>query len=266
MSVRGLRILITGASGFIGTNLLQACCDGGAEVCNFDCAPPRCDAHRAYWRPGNLLDAPALDLLLGEFAPHQVFHLGARTDMHGQHASDYRANIDGVANLLAALSRHPPPRPTIFASSMLVCRRGYQPRGDYDYCPDSAYGESKAQGEQLVRDAAVRWVIVRPTSIWGPWFGVPFLNFFRTVRRGRYFHPARAPIWRTLGFVLNTVQQLQARMPRPGSISCWRAMRKRPCPGVPSTWGTRKWSWANGRTQSPRAGDEVACRECRSAR
>jgi nucleoside-diphosphate-sugar epimerase len=133
--------------------------------------------------------------------------------------SDYSANTIGVQNLIAAIEGLKSLQRIVFASSRLVCRIGYQPSSDQDYCPTTPYGESKVVGEQIVRDAAHRipcsWVIVRPTSIWGPWFDVPYKTFFLAIAKGRYVHPGRAEIFKSFGFVGNTVYELQRLLEAP---------------------------------------------------
>lgn len=206
------RILITGGSGFIGTNLVQYCLDRGDDVMNVDFRPPRQAAHSTVWRKADLLDGEALGQSVRDHAPDVVFHLAARTDLEGETPADYPANTDGVRNLIRSLQDRQSPALVVFASSMLVCRIGYQPRGDNDYCPSTAYGRSKIEGERIVRQSAhgFRWTIVRPTSIWGPWFGAPYRDFFTAVRRGIYLHPRHRVIRRSYGFVLNSVAQLAA--------------------------------------------------------
>ena len=49
---------------------------------------------------------------------------------------------------------------------------------------------------------------MRPTSIWGPWFDIPYKNFFEVIRRGVYVHPLGLRVRRSYGFVLNAVYQL----------------------------------------------------------
>jgi len=206
-------VLITGASGFIGTNLLQDCLNRGWPALNFDCRAPRNPEHLQYWFRGDLLVPGMIRKAICEHRPDVLFHLAARTDLAGRALSGYAANVEGVANLIDALARcSNPPERVLFASSVFVFQRGYQPRHETDYCPFTVYGESKMVGERLVRAASLpcSWVIVRPTSIWGPWFGVPFLPFFRAIERGRYIHPRGVRIGRTLGFVGNSVDQLQA--------------------------------------------------------
>lgn len=208
-----MRVLVTGGSGFIGTNLVEYNLANGNVVLNIDIASPRNNAHTACWQKIDLLDAKGLNRTIREFVPDVIFHMAARTDLEGASISDYSANTVGVENLIAAIEGLGSLRCIVFASSRLVCRIGYQPSSDHDYCPTTAYGESKMLGEQLVRASASRipcsWVIVRPTSIWGPWFDIPYKTFFLTIAKRRYFHPGKARILKSFGFVGNTVFQLQ---------------------------------------------------------
>ena len=112
-------------------------------------------------------------------------------------------------NIIEAINKINTVKFIIFASSMLVCRLGYQPNNSNDYCPDTVYGESKVIGERIVRESSltVPWTIVRPTSIWGPWFDIPYRSFFDTVHKGLYFHPSGLRVKRSYGFVLNVIYQ-----------------------------------------------------------
>lgn len=205
------KILITGGSGFIGTNLVDFYDKRGHEVLNIDIAPPRNPMHTHRWKEVDILDKAQLENAVIAFDPDHVFHMAARTDLDGKALADYRANTEGVNNVieLALELRHL--KRIMFASSMLVARLGYSPRNELDYHPSTLYGESKVIGETLVRERAGRhlsWLIVRPTSIWGPWFGVPYLTFFDAINKGIYFHPRGKTIVRSYGFVYNSVFQL----------------------------------------------------------
>lgn len=204
------RILVTGGSGFIGTNLVDSYVARGTAVLNLDCAFPRNHAHVSNWRQVDLLDEEGLASAVEEFSPTELVHLAARTDLRGTSINDYAANVRGVENLIGALRRAPRLRRVLFASSRLVCRIGYQPTSDTDYCPTTAYGASKAEGERIVRSAGIdaSWTIVRLTSIWGPWFETPYRDFFLAIARGRYVHPRGRRVYKSFGFVGNTVHQL----------------------------------------------------------
>lgn len=207
-----MRAAITGGSGFIGTNLVEHYLRERVPTINLDPLPPRNQQHTAQWRKIDPLDVDDLDRALSEFSPSHIFHLGARTDIHGKTLDDYAFNTRGLENLIEVSQGLAGLEKVVFASSRLVCRIGYQPASDTDYCPPNAYGESKALGEQIVRNANpnFRWVILRPTSIWGPWFDIPYRTFFLTIARNRYLHIGRRPVRKSFGYVGNTVQQLAA--------------------------------------------------------
>lgn len=151
-----MRIIVTGGSGFIGTNLIDHHQAKGDDVLNKDIAPPRNKAHSVYWNKIDLLDAEGLKKTIHKFKPDMVLHMAVRTDFDGSSLSDYSANTAGVENLIAAIEGLGSLRRVVFASSRLVCRIGYQPSSDQDYCPTTAYGESKVLGKQIARTATGR--------------------------------------------------------------------------------------------------------------
>lgn len=205
-------VLITGGSGFIGTNLVEHFLSAGANVVNIDLAAPRNPAHMAFWRSVDLTDRAAVDGVFRAFSPSLVLHAGARTDLFGTSIADYPANVAGTRNIAEAAATTPSVRRVVAFSSMLVCKLGYQSTYDEDYCPDTAYGQSKVEGEKLLRKmvAPFEWTILRPTSIWGPWFGAPYRSFFEAVRMGYYMHPIGHRSIRNYGYVKNSVAQIAA--------------------------------------------------------
>lgn len=207
------RILVTGGSGFIGTNLVSDLLGKGATVLNIDISSPRNPDHQPVWEMLDILDYEELVSAFGSFRPDVVIHLAARTDLAGRDLEAYDANIGGVRNVVRASRSQPSLRRALFASSMLVCALGYSPKNDLDYKPSTLYGESKVIGERIVREEIgdlLPWAIFRPTSIWGPWFSTPYRDFFDVVKRKRYIHPRGVGIQRSYGFVSNAVAQILA--------------------------------------------------------
>lgn len=203
----GNKVAITGASGFIGSNLVRHL---RARGLNCDASDLRALPEQGVTQV-DLCDAAALGSWLEHTRPSVLFHLAARTDLLGRDLDDYRANTQGVANVIQAARRVSSIRRVVFASSRMVCDIAHIPRSYSDYCPPNAYGASKVEGERLVRaeDLPFEWVIVRPTSIWGPGFGIPYRNFFDQVWRRRYFHQRGHNPRKSFGYIGNTVWQLE---------------------------------------------------------
>jgi len=212
MSKNETRILITGGSGFIGTNAVEHFLKLGYSVLNLDKKPPQNKAHLSLWSEVDILDAVKLRKAILGFQPQYLLHLAARTDLGEKKRLDgYAANIDGVKNVITAIKGCPSLRRIIIASSRMVCKIGYQPTSEEDYCPPNLYGQSKVITEQLIRNAelACEWIIVRPTSIWGPWFHVPYKIYFETISKRIYFNISGFNPIKSFGFVGNTIYQLE---------------------------------------------------------
>ena len=204
------KILVTGGSGFIGTNLIEHYKSIGDEVFSIDIKHPRNIEHIDQWHKVDILDKDKLTTIIKEIEPNIVFHMAARTDLNGLNVDSYDVNTKGIENLISALNEIKTLDFVVFASSMLVCRLGYKPSSEVDYCPNTPYGESKVIGEGLIRSSNIRfpWVIVRPTSIWGPWFATPYRDFFDMIRKGFYVHPKGVRVRRSYGFIYNSIFQL----------------------------------------------------------
>lgn len=206
-----MKILITGASGFIGTNLLQYYLEKGFIVKNYDIEKPRNKIHDSFWEKVDIRDLGSLRDALMRFLPDYIIHLAARTDLEGKSLDDYSANIIGVENLMKTLPSLPNLKKIIITSSMLVCHTGYYPKNQFDYAPSTLYGESKVKTEESVWNNKPQcdWAIIRPTSIWGQWFGVPYRNFFDIIRSRLYFHIGHKSCTKTYGYVGNSIYQIE---------------------------------------------------------
>ena len=206
-----IRILITGGSGFIGTNILQYYIDKNVRVINIDTAEPRNIEHFQHWEKIDIRDSKALKMFSNEYSPTHIVHLAARVDLKGTKLNDYSSNIEGVENVIKAINFCKTVKKTIFASSMLVCGVGHVPKNYDDYNPSTVYGASKVKTEIIIKahkDMSCAWNIVRPTSIWGPWFGEPYRNFFDVVTKRQFVHPNNMACTKTYGYVGNSVYQL----------------------------------------------------------
>lgn len=207
------KILITGGSGFIGTNLIEKLRkEGQYELMSIDIVAPKIDSHKDIWKQVDLCKADEVMEAVTAFMPDYVIALGARTDLRGESLEAYDANMGGVRNVLAALDKVSNMKRLIYASSMYVCEPGYMPKDFEDYAPHTLYGESKVETEKIIKaaDPKYTWSIIRPTSIWGPWFGEPYNRFFHIVLKRMYFHMGKRACKKTYGYVDNAIYQIMS--------------------------------------------------------
>lgn len=207
------KLLITGGSGFIGTNLIEKLRkEAKYELMSIDIVAPKIDSHKDIWKQVDLRKADEVMEVVTAFMPDYVIALGARTDLNGKTLDSYDANIGGVRNVLAALEKVPNLKRLIYASSMYVCEPGYMPKDFDDYAPHTLYGESKVETEKIIKaaDPKYTWSIIRPTSIWGPWFGEPYNRFFHIVLKRMYFHMGKRACKKTYGYVDNAIYQIMS--------------------------------------------------------
>lgn len=206
-----MRILITGASGFIGTNLLEELIKKGYDVRNIDFNEPKIKKRKKQWVNIDITDYDLFEKACIEFNPDYLIHLAARTDLDGKTLLDYDANITGVKNLMKIVRILPNLKKVIITSSKFVTRNGYKIKNQFDYCPHTVYGKSKVMTEKIVwaNKPKCDWCIIRPTSIWGPWFGEPYRNFFDIVMKRMYFHIGKIKCHKTYGYIGNAMYQVE---------------------------------------------------------
>jgi CDP-glucose 4,6-dehydratase len=135
-------VLITGATGLVGSWLLRRLTGAGAEiVCLVRDWVPQSEAARTHLLDGvrvirgDISDQALVERALGEYEIDTVFHLAAQTIVgiaNRNPVSTFESNIRGTWSLLEAVRRSPSVRRTIVASS----DKAY---GDQDELP---YGES----------------------------------------------------------------------------------------------------------------------------
>jgi threonine 3-dehydrogenase len=154
-----MKILLTGAGGQIGHDLIGALAASGHEVVSTDLAPrPPSHAHASgsSWRRLDVTDAAATEKLFDEVKPDMVFHLAAILSARGEKDPRlaYDVNQTGTWNVLEACRKTGAGR-LVFTSSIAVF--GPPPSGplpdptpdDVGLHPTTMYGVTKVAGELL---------------------------------------------------------------------------------------------------------------------
>ena len=203
-------LVVTGGSGFIGTNLCEYLIEKDFNFINLDIHPPKNSDHLKYWKELDIRDKSNLNEIMESFQPTHILNLAADLGMDHNSLENLQTNIIGVENLVNAIKTVDSVKKVLFVSSLLVCENGYIPENETDYCPPNYYGKSKVIGEEKVRSADLdcEWAIVRPTSIWGPLFDYSYKDFFKTIDKNRYFHIGNNEFQKPASFVGNTVYMM----------------------------------------------------------
>ena len=186
-----MKIIVTGGSGFIGTALVQSLIESNFDVISLDIAEPKLSSHFLYWKKIDIRNFIDLCDVAIQFQPDYIINLAADLGMHNAPIEMFDTNVLGVENIVKLTNKLNSLKRVIYASSLLVCKNGYIPSSFDDYCPPNVYGESKVLGEKIVKNLSThrKWVIVRPTSVWGPWFQYSYKKFFKAIKRRYYFQP-----------------------------------------------------------------------------
>ncbi len=234
-----MRILVTGAAGFIGFHLARRLLAEGHEVAGVDGMTPYYDpalkdARLAQLRPHNgfsferamLEDMPALTAAFERASPEVIVHLaaqaGVRYSLENPRAY-VDANLVGAFNLLE-LARQARPRHLLFASTSSVyganAKRPFEETDRADY-PLTLYAASKKAGELMSHSYSHLWDIpttcFRFFTVYGPW-GRPDMALWRFTEAMLAGRPievyAGGEAWRDFTYIDDLVEAVARLMPR----------------------------------------------------
>ena len=166
------RILVTGASGFIGSHLVKELKDQKLEFLAID-AKKMLGLSEDRQREVSLLEKEKLDNTIKEYQPNVVIHLAAVASVTHENVGEiYNVNVCGTANLLEAVKKNCPFKTRIILISTAGVY-GNQNVELYDenlpFNPANHYSYSKMVTEYLSRQYRddMEIIIVRPFNIIG---------------------------------------------------------------------------------------------------
>lgn len=184
---RAGRVLVTGAGGFLGTNLVWALREHGFAVRALVRRPPRgpqwAGLDGVEFVFGDIRDGVLLERVLEGVT--DVLHAAALTRILPRPRRDaYRVNVEGTRNVCAAVLRTGVRR-LVFTSSASTIAPGTAEQPGTEDSPDNRglihgpYYDSKLQAEQVVREFNARGletITLCPTYVLGPRDAQPTTN------------------------------------------------------------------------------------------
>jgi nucleoside-diphosphate-sugar epimerase len=194
------RILVTGATGFIGHHLVADLLKRGYEVIaltrksnNLSLFPQEIETIEA-----DLTDITEHDLAsaMRQKSVHVVVHLAAVMDFYPKD-TEYlmRVNVDGTQKLAAASAQVKVERFIYVSTTETIGGtdpRNTHPANEMTSCnPNYLYGRSKVIAEQSIKDLGeknkLNYVILRPTGVYGPDDDFALFEVMKTIESGLLF-------------------------------------------------------------------------------
>ena len=193
------RLVVTGASGFVGRHLLDALKDDYRIVGIARRSQVRSGApvHPGIqWHQADIGDrealAPIFEGLRRDGGADVLFHLAAHYDFTGEEHPEYwRTNVDGLRNVLE-LSKGLGLKRLVFSSSTAACAFPGPGQSLTETSPpdgDHVYARTKAIGERMLAEYAADFpsTIVRFAALFSDWCEYPpFFMFLETWLSGAW--------------------------------------------------------------------------------
>jgi len=163
-----MKILLSGASGEIGTPLLTLLAEQGHALHVISRRHRPTAAGQVHWIRADISDRESL-VQAYRCRPEIVVHMAAVT--HSADPAVYDAvNVQGTRNLIEAASTVPPRR-FIHMSTRAIGGDG------------GGYSTSKERAEEVVKNSALPWTILRPAEVYGSGGNDPILSLASDLRR-----------------------------------------------------------------------------------
>jgi nucleoside-diphosphate-sugar epimerase len=190
-----MRVLVTGATGFVGRATCSELRDRGHEVWALVRRPGSEPAGTTGVTGDIASEDGALGQAIAAAAPDCVIHLAAEIASQRNEAKIRATNVEGTERLVRAARAAGEPK-LVFCSTVVTGEaNGDLLEPDRPLPVETPYGRSKQEGERIVRESGLPHAIVRPSHVYGPggWYEEEFVKRLR--QPGRFAVIGRGDNW-----------------------------------------------------------------------
>src|SRR3954470_2685343 len=192
-----MRVLVTGASGFVGRATCRELQERGHEVIALvrrpGSEPPGASAVEGDISKG---DESSLNAPVAEARPDAIIHLAAEIASQRDQRKVLATNVDGTRRVAAAAKASGTDPKLVFCSTVVTGDAHGELLEPAKPLPvTTPYGRSKQEGEQVIAASGLPHAIVRPSHVYGPggWYEEEFVNRLR--QPGRFAVIGRGDNW-----------------------------------------------------------------------
>jgi dTDP-4-dehydrorhamnose reductase len=167
-----MKILITGANGFLGHYLTAQLLQRNIEVVatgKGNCLLPFSGAANFVYAPMDFTDAENIMAVFNQHKPTVVVHAGAMSkpdECEENKEATWLVNVTGTANMLAAAEKYNCTFIYISTDFVFDGAKGMYTETD-EPNPVNYYGQTKLEAEKLVQQYNGSWAIVRTVLVYG---------------------------------------------------------------------------------------------------
>ncbi|OGC22596.1 hypothetical protein A3J90_06955 [candidate division WOR-1 bacterium RIFOXYC2_FULL_37_10] len=163
------KVLITGGTGLLGKALIEKN-DDGDEIMATYTGNYVAESHgQVKYLMLDIRDKSGYESLFNDFRPNVVIHtasIGSPDFAHNNRGITLEVNVNGVKNILSLCERYN--STLIHISSNGIYDGENAPYSEDDHAePKNYYGQTKLQGEEVVKKTEIPFAIVRPILMYG---------------------------------------------------------------------------------------------------
>lgn len=171
-----MKVLITGAAGFIGSHTADYLVSKRMKVLALDNFSTGKTENLKEFKGSlelcDVTDIKMLEVVFNKFQPDSVIHLAAQsaiTTAWSDPEKDMKVNIEGTVNVINMCRKYEVKKLVFSSTAAVYGKAGFFASNEKHICnPDTPYGISKMSAEQYIRLLFPNHVILRYANIYGP--------------------------------------------------------------------------------------------------